>query len=224
MFFCAAANYDMIVFYLMLLSSPNQHGNPPGTLKVGDYYVDKTEISNIHWMEYLHYESREKDSTEMLALLPDTANVWFGVRANRLIPMTMISYEQAMNYCQWRSKMVSKKIGMKVTYRLPTPAEWSQIATTLIERDEKMCSKQIEQSKKKQKRNPQEYFLHPILASENEIYNYFDNVSEMTSEKGVAMGGNNLELFELRENITRTKTYSAPNAYLGFRCIAKFEP
>jgi len=57
----------------------------------------------------------------------------------------------------------------------------------------------------------------------NEIYHLFDNVSEMTAEKGIAMGSNNFELVPVKQNLTRKIKYSAPNSYLGFRCIAVIE-
>ena len=197
--------------------------NPPGTIKVKDYYVDKTEILNIHWLEYLHHQRQTLDSTEMLEHLPDSANGWYAMPANRFKPIVFITYEQAINYCEWRSKIVSERIGKKVTYRLPTMAEWQDIATEILEADLKQQEKELKETKERIENKAGEYMLLDREKTKSRVYDLFDNVTEMTQDKGVAMGANNYELTDLKSNVTRWVKYDSPNAYLGFRCIAEIE-
>lgn len=59
----------------------------------------------------------------------------------------MISYEQATAYCEWRSKVVSKKLDKEIIYRLPTQAEWKEIATQVY--SERNPKKDIRITKRK---------------------------------------------------------------------------
>lgn len=122
---------------------------PYGTVRVNDtLYVDKTEVANIHWREYLHYIEKY-DSASIDKALPDTL-VWQSDTAIDPVtqyyfrhpgfneyPVVGVSYEQAVAYCQWRSDRVNelysqmqehKKPFKKVTYRLLTEKEWESIA------------------------------------------------------------------------------------------------
>ena len=47
------------------------------------------------------------------------------------------------------------------------------------------------------------------------------NVSEMTSQKGVAMGGN-YELLSTQINLKKSIEYEKSERWLGFRCVAEF--
>lgn len=95
---------------------------PPGLTKIGDnFYSDNTEVSNLHWMEYMFWNERifGKKSLEFLSTLPDTA-VWsfkaecldsldiFYLRhpAYKNYPVVGISQNQAMEYSKWRSDRV----------------------------------------------------------------------------------------------------------------------
>src|SRR5687767_13821243 len=56
-------------------SQKNKRKAPPGTVKINDtLFVDKTEISNLNWREYLHY-NEQFDPTSYQISLPDTT-VW----------------------------------------------------------------------------------------------------------------------------------------------------
>ena len=116
---------NIFLTFLLLLNTVD---NPPGTLKIRGIYVDKTEISNIGWIEFLTSVDQTFDSVTVSRFLPDSSNVWFTDIDKKYQPIVLITYEQALAYCKWRSIVVSENLGRKVTYRLPTPQEWQKIA------------------------------------------------------------------------------------------------
>ena len=209
---------NIILIFLFALTTVDP---PLGTVKVGDYYVDKTEILNIHWLEFLQYKSLELDSAKLTLLLPDTANNWFRRAGQRYKPIVLITYEQAIEYCHWRSKVVSENSGRKVTYRLPTPNEWSKIAEITLKNDAKLIENEWEKTNKLVNKNAGKYVLYTSDEFDDRVYHLFDNVSEMTSERNISMGSNNFEHTSLIENLNREVPYSGSNKYLGFRCIAE---
>ncbi|WP_296622496.1 SUMF1/EgtB/PvdO family nonheme iron enzyme [Marivirga sp.] len=165
----------------------------PAPKKIKNYYVDKTEILNIHYLEFIRHKEIELDSIEMKRFIPDGLKSLPLSKENWYKPLVMVSYEQAIAYCEWRSKVVSKKLNKKVTYRLPTPTEWGEIAAYLYDH------KQVKKDIRKAKRKLAWHKVIPIVLESkdreakntNRIFNMFDNASEMTSEKGIAIGLNN---------------------------------
>lgn len=211
----------MKYFVFILLFSLNN--NPPGTVKIKDHFVDKTEIQNIHWLEYIYHRGQVLDSVEIQKLLPDSSNFWYLMPENQYKPIVLITYEQAVAYCEWRSTVVSDKIGRKIRYRLPTKAEWQNIAEEIVKSDLEEIEKEIKETKKMIKKDSGQHVLVQIQRPKSRVYNMFSNVSEMTLEKGIAMGSNNYELTNPNNNFTKLIKYSSANAYLGFRCVAEIE-
>lgn len=90
-------------------------GDQKYTATVESFYMDETEIANVHWLEYLFF-IRKKSDQEYLAALPDTL-VWnrefsfndFYVEsylrhpAFRFYPVVGVTWLQANEYCKWRS-------------------------------------------------------------------------------------------------------------------------
>ncbi|MBK21203.1 MAG: hypothetical protein CMP63_02640 [Flavobacteriales bacterium] len=69
-----------------------------------------------------------------------------------------------------------------------------------------------------------EYITAPTrsgFTNSNQLYNTIGNVSEMTSQKGVAMGGN-YELLSTKINLKKSIEYENSERWLGFRCVAEF--
>lgn len=122
------------VFSTLLLlagSFATSHGQtlpaPPNTLPVGaDLFMDKTEVSNLHWREFLHYIRRDSGERLYRQMLPDTL-VWaqrnlpqaqisapeltinyFRSEAYQHHPVVGISYEQAQAYAHWRSQIATQ--------------------------------------------------------------------------------------------------------------------
>jgi len=95
--------------------------NPPGTVQLNDtLFVDKAEVGNIYWREYLFYLNvTEKDETTITAALPDTS-VWntetthnpfteyyFRHPGYNNYPVVGITYKQAVDFCKWRTFVVN---------------------------------------------------------------------------------------------------------------------
>jgi formylglycine-generating enzyme required for sulfatase activity len=197
--------------------------DPPGTIMVKGLYVDKNEISNIAWKEFLYYKSLELDSAELRKFFPDTSNIWFEKAENNYKPIVLISYEQANEFCKWRSQLVSKGFGKKINYRLMKPSEWKAVAENEILNNRRFAEKDLARTRKILQKNSADYVLFENTRTGNKIYNLFDNVSEMTLEKGVSMGLSNVNLNEIGTNLIQESNYTSPSKYLGFRCVAEYK-
>ncbi|WP_224999649.1 SUMF1/EgtB/PvdO family nonheme iron enzyme [Cesiribacter sp. SM1] len=101
--------------------------SPPGTIQFMDtLYIDKTEVANVHWREFLFYVQRDSGEAVYREMLPDTS-VWFQrnlaqpqttsikltteyfrEKEYQLFPVVGINYEQAQAYARWRSVVVSE--------------------------------------------------------------------------------------------------------------------
>ncbi|MDH5598302.1 MAG: formylglycine-generating enzyme family protein [Cyclobacteriaceae bacterium] len=99
--------------------------NPPnGVYLYDNVFIDKTEISNLAYLEYLSHI--RKDSTESFynSQLPDSLCYQVKLQPNdsinpfiyhyfrypgfRFYPVIGVSYEQALNYCKWRGEVVTE--------------------------------------------------------------------------------------------------------------------
>jgi gliding motility-associated lipoprotein GldJ len=99
------------------------HDNIERTVSVQSFYMDETEIANVHYLEYLY--SVQKDSTLDFyeASLPDTT-VWRNDLAFndpfveqylrfpgfRMYPAVGISWTQANDYSLWRTAVVNQNL------------------------------------------------------------------------------------------------------------------
>lgn len=117
--------------------------------------MDEAEVTNLHWLEYLHFLRQDSTEKQYQAAKPDTA-VWNQLSASdpyvayylrypgfRYFPVVGITYAQVLNYCRWRTAKVYenthsaeylrkhpklKDYDYRIEYRLPTVREWELAA------------------------------------------------------------------------------------------------
>ena len=226
---------------------------PPGTVQINDtLFADETEITNFAWQEYESWTKTiyGKDSKEHLATLPDTTcwraklsynepyvQYYYRHPAYKDFPVIGISYDQATNYCKWRTARVKSLLSIKkdyknqcFEYRLPSKLEWENIAetsSTILNNNGKNAKGEymINCISPLQNENQMATGTGDIIApvksykkNFNGLYNLLGNVAEMVNEKGISKGGgwkNTLE--ECR--VGKDQEFTKPNSWTGFRCV-----
>ena len=102
------------------------------TVSVASFYMDETEIANIHWLEYMHWLAKDSSQEVFQAARPDTL-VWVGKLAFndpyvdhylrypgfRYFPVVGVSWTQANNYAKWRSHAVNQQLLKESGEELP---------------------------------------------------------------------------------------------------------
>lgn len=95
--------------------------NPKRTVSIQSFYMDQTEVANVHYLEYLNAIQRDSSEEFYAKALPDT-NVWYNELSFndsyvtmylrhpgfRLYPVVGVSWVQANDYCAWRTAAVSQ--------------------------------------------------------------------------------------------------------------------
>jgi formylglycine-generating enzyme required for sulfatase activity len=136
---------------------------PPNGVHVEEnLFIDKTEITNLNWLEYIYYLYHDSTHAIYKQALPDTT-VWLAYgdtlkvkhylryTSFRSFPVVGITQEQAMAYCTWRSIAATehynqsekkKHDGLQADqkaifkFRLPTEAEWMKAASGHLSSEE----------------------------------------------------------------------------------------
>ena len=147
-----------------------------------------------------------------------------------MFPITGVTYEQAVGFCEWRTKVLG---GNKVIYRLPSEKEWIDFAVNgLPEPDKKNRYRDSLLNKKcptfnfkikcdcyKENSESKQNGIGRYPAEKSGAFDVYGNVSEMTSKKGISKGGN-YKIYANQCNPDSVQYYNKPEVWLGFRCIA----
>ena len=99
--------------------------NVERTVTVASFYMDETEVANIHWQEYEHFIKLDSPEYYWKNNLPDTSvwskglayndpyvNAYYRHAGFRFFPVVGVNWRQAVNYSQWRTAMVNQKLAM----------------------------------------------------------------------------------------------------------------
>jgi sulfatase modifying factor 1 len=114
--------------------------NVERTVSVASFYMDETEIANIHWLEYMHYLAKDSSQEVFQAALPDTT-VWVGKLAFndpyvdhylrypgfRYFPVVGVDWLQANRYAKWRTTAVNQQLLANSGEDLPEVAPGGRI-------------------------------------------------------------------------------------------------
>ncbi|NJO00741.1 MAG: gliding motility lipoprotein GldJ [Bacteroidia bacterium] len=112
--------------------------NVERTASIQSFFMDQTEIANIHWLEYMAYYEKAENADRLpegftdletyraQVLLPDTT-VWASELAYndpyvanylrypgfRFFPVVGVSWVQAKDFCRWRTMVVNENLARK---------------------------------------------------------------------------------------------------------------
>lgn len=157
------------------------------------------------------------------------------IRARGLMgyPIAGITYEQAMAYCAWRTAHhgAYQRVEGSIVFQLPTPEEYERLLSIRDSTNGRcalfnyVCKPCHEQFKVKGKYG----FIHPgseltpvvsYTPDSLGLYNTRGNAAEMTSTPGIAKGGSYAH--PARDAYPKAvQHYHKPEAWLGFRCVAR---
>lgn len=155
-----------------------------------------------------------------------------------LMPLVGITRKQAEDFCVWRTEMLEAELAKmskreraqfpkKFEFRLPTANEWSRMRfltqeKSMMKQLDKIASGNMKAFKFNKARliKNNDRITHIYADKDPKIgfFNTLNNVSEMTSEDGIAVGGSWFEANE-KTSFQQTFAYKGAEAWLGFRCI-----
>ena len=125
--------------------------NQPRRVTVRSFYMDQTEVSNLHYLEFLHWVKKVFFKTNnqqyqeyYVKQLPDTlvwrdrlaynepmVNLYLRHPAYRDYPVVGVNWMQANEYCRWRTDRVNEmRMYERGVYRLDTDYDVNDFFTT----------------------------------------------------------------------------------------------
>jgi len=118
----------------------NTRDNLERTVTVASFYMDETEVANIHWLEYLYYVQLDSSRVFYESALPDTT-VWAKDLAYndpyvdhylrypgfRFFPVVGVTWKQAVDYCGWRTSFVNARLADQAGIELPAESAGGRI-------------------------------------------------------------------------------------------------
>lgn len=122
-----------------------ENHNIPRRVSISSFYMDETEISNFHWCEYMYWVKRTYTDFPMVykKSLPDTLSwreklgfnekyVEYYLRhpAYRDYPVVGVSWQQASEFCKWRTDRVNEFILIREGILVSNPNQQNEPFTT----------------------------------------------------------------------------------------------
>jgi formylglycine-generating enzyme required for sulfatase activity len=143
------------------------------------------------------------------------------------VPVTGITYQQAVAFCKWKEDMINSSQKIKVKVSLPSIEIYKEILDNRDSLNLKKCSLynfkdcNCKIEKNQRDRKSQGKCLQDVYSywpNTLGLYNLQGNAAEMTSTEGIAMGGSFRH--SARETFRdRKQEYSKPENWLGFRYV-----
>ena len=172
-------------------------------------------------LKKLYGEKNIRSKKEIQKLIASDTN-YFSLR----IPVTGISFAQAVAYCKWKESIVNNESNIKITISLPTVEQYIQVIPNKDSINAEKCYMMNVMNCKCFKKKM------TILKTEGKclqmedaywpdnlgLYNIQGNAAEMTSTEGIAMGGSFRHYARQSFNDQR-QLYTAPEDWLGFRYV-----
>lgn len=91
------------------------------TVTVASFYMDETEVANVHWLEYMFYVEASDSSAQFKSSIKPNEDVWKSRLAYndpyashylrypgfRYFPVVGVSWRQANDFAKWRTRAVN---------------------------------------------------------------------------------------------------------------------
>ena len=168
----------------------------------------------------------------------EISQLFFESTTFALAPIIGVTYEQAVTFTKWRTEAFKKELSKmdkddrayfpkEFEFRLPTSAEWSRMRfMTQEKRMLKAVSGKSKEYNKEFDLNKNDLLnekakIKSVFSKMDEklgMFHIHDNVSEMTSDEGKAMGGNWKKKGNTAD-FNKQVEYTGAQSWLGFRCI-----
>jgi len=212
-----------------------QHFRISQTERSIGYFNANCNISNYKTIDSYLPEKYNVYGSGVMWVNPE----WQKICPILMLPITGISYEQAVDFCRWRTEIqgrISKfNYAHKLEFRLPTPEEWKIIAMHNLNKAEKLSETKDSVNHQcplfSYKSDVADYMgklnvigqfdkmkWDNVFGKSTTLMDVYGNVSEMTSVKGLAKGGN-YRLFANQCHPDSVQYYQKPEKWLGFRCV-----
>lgn len=205
-------------------------------LTVGAYYnpkihdtIQKMPAYKVNWKklsEYFFSIEPDEDYLKRLDLdyysplsWTNDSNLQFSYYDDEYysnFPVINVTYEQAKEYCKWRSDMVLLSYAINISKKKKRDVLYTKFNFRLPKFDEWKSAYDIFEIQN-------EPFTKPVTGedSESEYFHYAPgNVSEMLDVKGQAVGLSWKDILDPTKPISPVQ-YQKPSDWLGFRCVCE---